>query len=303
MPTSLAPYSLLPIGAGPDYTAPVEAPHNCLFLSPRASDLGAMSASTAVPSLPVRNVQNQETSKVWRTTSAIGQYVDIVLGAAMACNALAMSGFNMSAVGVWRLRAYASADDVGGIAALDSGWQSIWPGGERHSDPAWASEVALMRIENEDAYRYWRIECSDPSVSTTKLDIGRVALGRTIQPSINCDWGGGIGFVPNDVQEPNGYGQIFTEERPTSRTMELTWSALSQRETEATAMELSRLRGMSGDLFVFLDPGEVASFHRYSMQALFTGRHDYKAQPLWAPDSDGVSRWCWGFTMNLIQKL
>lgn len=298
------PWGVMPFDAAPDEVlSRVATPENVLFLSPRDSDLATMTASTGVPSLPVTNLQNQEPSRVWRTTSAISQSVDITLAAPKACNALAVAAFNMGDAGVWRLKAYASAEDVGGVAALDSGWQSVWPAVARHADPAWGPEVALLRVDNENAYRYWRVEFSDPGAGMTYLEIGRLALGRAIQPSINCDWGGGLGFVPNDVQEPNGYGQIFTEERRTNRTMEMTWSALGKQETETTAMELSRLRGMAGDLFVFLDPGEIASFHRYSMQALFTGRHDYKAQPVWAPDSDGVSRWCWGFTMNLIQKL
>ena len=276
---------------------------NVLILNPRESDRATLMASTAVPSLPVANVQNQEPSRIWRTTSAIDQHIDFTATQPYAWNAAAMSAFVMSSSGVWRLQAFETAEDVGVTPIRDSGWQSVWPNGEKHTDPEWGAEAALLRIDNDEAYQFWRLSFSDPGAGMTKLDIGRIGIGRAIQPSINCDWEGGIGFVPNDVQEPNGYGQIFTEERPTNRTMEVTWSALGERETASTAMELSRLRGMSGDLFVFLDPGEVELFHKYSMQALFTGRHDYKARPVWAPDIDGVSRWCWGFSMSLIQKL
>lgn len=279
------------------------ASENVLFLNPRESDRATVSASTQVPSLPAANVLNQEPSRIWRSTSAIDQYIDFRATQPYAWNAAAMSAFVMSSSGVWRLQAFATADDVGVTPVRDSGWQSVWPDGEKHTDPEWGAETALLRIENDEAWQFWRLWLSDPGAGMTQLDVGRVALGRAIQPSINCDWGGGLGFAFNDVQEPNGYGQIFTEERPTNRTMDVAWSALSERETAATAMELSRLRGMSGDVFVFLDPGEVALFHKHSMQALFTGRHDYKAQPVWAPDVDGVSRWCWGFSMSLIQKL
>lgn len=302
MPTSLAPYSLLPIGVGPDYTAPVATPQNCLFLSSRDFDLATLSASTAVSSLPVENLQNQEPSKVWRTTSALGQYVDILLRSALACNVAAMSGFNMSSAGVWRLTAYAAADDVGDTAAFDSGWQSVWPGGERHSDPEWGPEVALLRADNESAYRYWRLEFSDPGAAMTHLDIGRLAVGRAAQFGINCDFGNGIAFAPNDMREPNGWGQTFTEPRPPNRIFEMTWSALGQREVHDVAMELTRLRGLGGDVFCFLDPGEIELFHKWSMQALFTGRADYKSMPLWVTDADGFVRMAWGFSLSLIQK-
>ena len=302
MPTSPAPYSVLPIGAGDPYTAPVATPGNCLFLSSRDFDLATLSASTAVSSLPVSNLQNQEPSKVWRTTSALAQYVDIVLRSALPCNIAAMSGFNMSSAGVWRLKAYATAADVGGTAAFDSGWQSVWPGGERHSDPDWGPEVAALRVENDSAYRYWRLEFSDPSAAMTHIDIGRLALGRAVQFSINCDFEGGIAFAPNDTQEPNGWGQIFTEPRPANRAFSMTWSALAQREVHNVAMELTRLRGLGGDVFCFLDPGEIELFHKWSMQALFAGRADYKSMPLWVTDSDGVVRMAWGFPLSLIQK-
>lgn len=302
MPTSPAPYSVLPIGAGDPYLAPVAVPQNCMFLSPRDFDFATLSASTAVPSLPVSNLQNQEPSKVWRTTSALGQYVDIVLRSALACDAVAMSAFNMSSAGIWRLKAYASADDIGGTAAFDSGWQSVWPGGERHSDPDWGPEVALLLVANDSAYRYWRLEFSDLSVATAHLDIGRLAIGRAARFSINADFGDGLGFAPNDTQEPNGWGQIFTEPRPSSRIFEMQWSALAQREVHDAAMELTRLRGLGGDVFYFRDPGEIELFHKWSVQALFGGRADYKSMPLWTTDSDGQLRMAWGFSLSLIQK-
>ena len=299
-----SPFGAEPYGFAPDYVAPQAVPANVLILSPRVLDLATLSASTAVSSLPVRNLQNAEPSKVWRTTSAIGQYVDIGLSSPLACNAVAMSAFNMSSAGVWRLKAYASSEDIGGVPAFDSGWQSIWPGAVRHADPEWGPEIALLRVDNEVAYRYWRIEFSDPGAGMTYLDIGRLALGRAVQFSINCDFEAGIGFVPNDVQEPNGYGQIFTDPRPyAQRQFEMTWSALAQQEASTVAMELARLRGQAGDVFCFLDPGEIDNFHRWSMQGLFSGRHQFAARPLWVTDLDGQSRSAWGFTFSFIQKL
>ncbi len=276
---------------------------NVIFLNPRDSDRATVAASTAVPSLPAANVQNQEPSRIWRTTSAINQYIDFTATQPYAWNAAAISAFVMSSSGVGRLQAFETADDVGITPIRDSGWVSVWPNGEKHVDPDWGAETALIRVENDEAWQFWRLWLSDPGAGMTKLDVGRVGIGRAIQPSINCDWGDGLGFTFNDVQESNGYGQIFTEERPTNRTMTMTWSAVGQREAANGAMELSRLRGMSGDVFVFLDPGEVALFHKLSMQGLFTGRHDYKTAPLWVTDDDGESRWAWGFSLSLIQKL
>lgn len=300
MLTNPPTYGTLPISSVPAYVA--AAPpmsERVLLLSPRDIDRATLVASSALTSLPVTNLQNQEPRKVWRSLSAVSQYVDITLDSPIACNAIAMSGFNMSAAGVWRLHGYASVSDMGVTAAVSSAWQSVWPGGLKHYDPDWGPEVALLRIENENPYLHWRIEFSDPSEATTFLDIGRLALGRAVQFSINCDIDGGIGFVPNDVAELNGYGQIFTDPRPyAQRTFDMPWTALAQDEVSAQAMELSRLRGQAGDVFCFLDPCGVSNFHLWSMQGLFTGRAQYTPRPLFV---GGMM--CWSFTFSLIQKL
>lgn len=302
MPTSLAPYSILPVGAGPDYLAPSAAPQRVMFLSPRAFDLATLSASTAVSSLPVSNLQNPEPTKVWRTTSAAEQFVDIVLPSALACNAAAMSGFTPSQTLLWRLKAYATAEDVGGDHVLDTGWRSVWPQNFKHPDPDWGPEVAVLPVYNVSAWRYWRLEFND--LGLDYIDIGRLALGRAVQFSINVDIDAGIGFVANDVQEPNGYGQIFTDPRPyAQRQFEMKWSALAQQEVGTMAMELGRLRGQAGDVFCFLDPGEIDNFHRWSMHGLFSSRHQFTAGPVWVTDLDGLMRQAWGFLFSLVQKL
>lgn len=298
-------FGVEPFGSAPAYVMPAAATaENVLILSPRVFDLATLAASTAVSSLSVTNLQNQEPTKVWRTTSAIGQYVDITLAAPLACDALAMAGFNMGAAGIWRLKAYASAGDVGGAVALDSGWQSVWPSSGKHDSPVWGPEAALLRVDNDVAYRFWRIEFSDPGAGMVSLDIGRLALGRAVQFSINCDYEAGIGFVPNDVQEPNGYGQVFTDPRPyAQRRFDMQWFGLGRKEVHNTAMELSRLRGQAGDVFIFLDPAETTRFHRWSMQALFAGQAQYVAKPFFVADDDGLSHEVWGFNFSLIQKL
>lgn len=289
----------MPIAStGQAATAVVRASENVLFLSPRDIDLATLSASTAVSSLPVANLQNQEPTKVWRTTSALDQYVDITFASPVAADAAAMAGFRKSASLLWRAKAYASAADRGGAAALDTGWQSPWPQGYMHNDPAWGPEVALMQFENDTAYQFWRVEFTDPAA--TYLDIGRLAVGPAAQFSVNPDYESAVGFVSSDVAEPNGYGQIFTDPRPyLQRQFDMPWTALGRSEANTLAMELTRLRGLAGDIFCFLDPGETEHFHRWSMQGLFTGAAKYSIRPMF----NGERGPCWGFTFAMIQKL
>ena len=153
-----------------------------------------MTASTSTSSLPVANVQNQEPTKVWRST-ALPAHVDINLGSAKAVNAAAMSGFSLTQSGLWRLRAYAAAAaaDIGGTAALDSGWRSVWPDNYKHGAPEWGPEVALLRLRNDAVYQYWRVEFAD--TGSTYIDVGRLAIGRASQFGINMDIEAGIALL------------------------------------------------------------------------------------------------------------
>ena len=300
LPIGSFPYASAALASGIPADGTAESP---LILSPRDSDLATMTASTAVSSLPVTNLQNQEPAKVWRSTSATDQYVDLVFASDVAINAVAMSAFGRSASLVWRLELYARASDVGTTAAVDSGWQSVWPQSYRHNDADFGPEVALLRVTNSALYRYARVRFSDPGVDVTYIEIGRLAVGPAIQFSVKVDVEGvGLSFVPNDTAEPNGWGQIFTDPRPAQRQFNLPWTAVGQREAVAAAGELGRLRGMGGDVFCFLEPAAVELFHKLSLQGLFVARHDFQTRPLFLTDSDGQTRQAWGFVFNLIQK-
>lgn len=306
------PIASQPIASSGASSAAATAPafEHVLLLSPRAFDLATLSASSQVSSLPVANLQNQEPAKVLRTTSAVGQYVDFAFAEPVAVNAAALTFWQrrpgvvagLSSAALWQLHLYAAAADIGVTPTKSSGWQSVWPSGFRHNSPSWGPEVALLRLDNDDAFLWGRIEITDPAAEDGRLDLGRLAAGRAVQFTVNFDQTLGVGLLPNDVQEPNGWGQIFTDPRPPNRQFDMPWTAMGQVEAMTIAAELSRLRAMGGDVFCFLEPAAVELFHTFSMQGLFTGRHDYRAQPLQVTDLDGTLRFAWGFTFSMIQK-
>lgn len=300
----VTPLGVYAYGYAPSYVSPVLTSENVLFVSPYALELAVLTASSSVSAaLAVSNLQDQDPTRVWRSVSNSNQYLDITTASLIAANSIAMAGFKNSSQGKWRWKAYPSASSrIGDYAEIfDSGLQSVWPGGFKHDDPDFGPETALLRVNNDVPFKYSRLFFFDPDVSF--FEVGRLAIDRASQFSINCDFGNGIGFQFNDVQEPNGFGGIATDPRPPNRTFDMTWSALAQIEANSVAMSLSRIRRMSGDIFCFLDPSQVELFHLWSMQALFTGRHDYKSVPMMVQDVDGIFRMAWGFTFSLIQKL
>jgi hypothetical protein len=185
--SSLAPCSTLPIGAGDAYVAPVAVPERCLFLSPRTIDQATVVASTEVTGLPGSYLADIQPAKKWRTTSKTGQYLNITLEQAEACDTAAFIASNYGPATVVRIYAAETSAALISAPSLDTGWQSPWPGGEKPVVVDWPSFVCLLQWTNVSAYKYWRIEFADPDVLLTYYDLGRVLIGPGFQPSFNVD--------------------------------------------------------------------------------------------------------------------
>ena len=272
---------------------------NILFLSPRAGDAATVTASSEVSTLPATFVQSQEPTKKWRTDGCAAEYIVFTFEAGVVTNYVAVIGHNLTSAATIRVRLADTLGDLTAAPAEDTGAVSAWPSSGKHSDEDWAHELSLVSIDNAAAYLYARIDFADAANPDGYIDVGRIALGRAWQPTVNVDLDPAISFVPIDVQEVNSYGQTFTDPRPyAQRQFDLSFSGGDQDEVHDYAMELSRLRGQAGDVIVCLDPAATTRFHRWSMQALFTGRAAFKAQPLW----NGTKQ-IWGFSASLIEKL
>lgn len=279
-----------------------------LLLSPYISDKSTVTASSQITTLPGSNVLNQEPSKVWRSEGAVDQYIDITLPHVVAANAIAFSWpfESLTSSALCRWQGFASLADVGVTPAFDTNWVSVWPGpdGFKHSDPEWGFETGLARVVNEEAYRFYRFWLTDPDNTTGYLDLSRIAINRAMQFKLNPRIDGDISFIPLDIQEPNGYGQIFTDPRPyQQRQFTIVWSALNETTVRRDVMELTRLRGQAGDLYIFLNPAAVDDFHMKSMQAVFENAHKFSPTTTFMTDDDGESKMGWSFTLTLDQKL
>ncbi len=297
-------YGVLPIATTPIATAPYSSPaaaafEKCLFLSPALSDAGTITASSSMGALAAANMQNPEPTKKWRG-SGTTHTLTIILARPAECSALAMIGHNFSAEAVWRLKGAVDATTfAAGDLLVDTGWQSVWPATGKPLLDSWPHRLCLLRWAAAGAGTYWQVEIVDPDNTAGYVEAGRLMLGVAWQPAYNVDVDPSFGFVPLDVQESTPYGQTFTDPRPwAQRRVALTFSAGNQDDIHDYAMELARLRGQAGDVVFCLDPAEGIRFHQWSLQCLFSGGAEFKAQPMW----DGANQ-VWGFTANLIEKL
>lgn len=285
------PYAGAPYAAAPIGVAPVVAPSVAqafLLLSPRDSDLATMTASTEVVGAEVRKLQTRQPSEVWRSTSAVPQYIDVMFPYPVAANAMALVASNAGPLGMVRVHAataYALLDVAPGV---DTGLRSLWPGGIKPNVPDWPVHTCLLQWTNENPYQFWRVTILDGGSVLTYHEAGRLVLGRAFQPSINFDYGGTpLGYASVDVQAQTPYGRTFTDRRTASapRVFELSVYSLNKREAFDGLGEIQRTRGLWGDVICALDPGERTDFHRFTMQGVFTSAAAYTLPPVF--DRDG----------------
>lgn len=265
-----------PFGVAP-YAPPIATSENVLVLTPRESDAATLSASSEASGLPATNLQNMQPAKKWRSNGTTSATLSLTLAAPLAANALALVAHNLSSMGLVRVRGATVLANITAAPDVDSLWQSAFPAGIKPTVPSWPCFTSLVRWTAGAECLYWQVDILDPSGTLTYLEAGRLALGIAWQPSLNFDLGGNpLGFDPVDVQTVTPYGRTFTDGRGVApRLFELTFFALDRREAFDGLYELQRLRGMSGDLIVCLDPAEVTDFHRYTVQGVFADKAAY----------------------------
>lgn len=285
-------FGALPIGLYPFGGAPLAAAvaaasfERIIMLSPWDSDAAALSATQEIATLPVANLQDYRPRKVYRS-GAPEAYVTASFAEAIAANMLAIR-HTMTAAGVFRVWLADTVANTILSPAVDTGWQSVWPATGKPALPNWPSFSSALRWSNDALYPAARIGFADPGASS--FDIGRLALGRYWQPTINVDWNPTLAYAPRDVQVETDYGQVFTDRRQASagRGFRLAFQALNKREVMDGLNELIRLRGLWGDVFVFLDL-DAADFQKLSMQAVFTTPTEHQIVPYFDTDGDMIA--------------
>lgn len=300
MPTSPAPYSVQPVGAGDPYLAPVAVPQNCLFLSSRTIDRATVVAGTEVTGLPASYLADIQPAKKWRTTGKTGQYLNITLDQGDSCDTAAFIAPNFGASTVVRIYAAETADALLAAPALDTGWQSPWPGGEKPALLDWPVFVCVVRWPNTAAYKYWRVEFADPGLLLAYYDLGRILLGPGFQPSFNVDINPAIGLQSPDAQSRTPFARTYTDPRgAASRRLTLPFSAVNHDDLVASLFELQRYCGLARDFVFTLDPAAVGrNTPLYTLQALFADQAQFEAQPWWDRDAQ-----LWRTALTLTEPL
>jgi hypothetical protein len=153
-------------------------------------DRATLTASSASPSLPVKNLQDQQRTKKWRTTGCAEEHVDIDFGAVKPANALALIQHNLTYDGQITITAGSSPGASDLFSQTWPAWEPLFGFGEGGSGvhglggyltPAEVETyfpAGTMRLIyfDEVRARYWRITLADAGAPDGWLEAGRLIL-------------------------------------------------------------------------------------------------------------------------------
>lgn len=208
-------------------------------------DDATLTTDSEVSTLPASNVQDTHVAKAWHTAAGVkSAYLIFDLGSSLACAAVAVLGTNLTSTATIQIRASDADATVTGTLLYDSG--SISAGVDNDYG-------AIYKSFASQAARYWRIDFADASVPDN-LQIGRVFLGPTWQPSVNMELGASWHFKDDSPVEKSWGGQTFPDPRPQTRIIEFTLGFMEEAEMVSNALALARRNGRVKDLLVIPDP-------------------------------------------------
>lgn len=276
-------YGSLPIGAVASAENPTARRARIAVLSPADFDAATLVATSQQESLPIANVQNQRPKKVWRSLG-IEEYVNVTHLVPVAPNLLVINAHRMSGQGVARVWLAPTIPETISAPAFDTGWQSVWPVGGKPALPSWPSFISAIPFPNTGNYLCARIGLADPGSPDGFIQVGRMSLGRYWQAEFQSyDFNGTpLAYVPKDIQTETDSGAIFTDRRARSagRRFQLQITAETKASVIEGIDEITRLHGMWGDVFVFLDlNARGIEFQKSSMQGLFTAPAEHQIVP------------------------
>lgn len=255
---------------------------NALFLSPKWSDAGTMTASSERGLLAVEHVQTMDPTQVWRATGCASEWLAWDFGEGVIADAAIIVAHNLSSTATLRLRLAGTEADVTADPAVDSGAVSAWPTSGKPSLSDWPAWLSLVRATNPLAYRYGRLDIADPDNPAGYIEIGRLMAGPAFVPEINVDVSPSLGLITPDEAGRTPFGRAYGDNRgPAARTLQLPMSAIDEDEMGGQLFELKRYCGLARDFAFCLDPAATTRFHRYSGQFRFGALAPFQAQPFW----------------------
>lgn len=224
--------------------------------------------------LPLSNLQDPLLSKVARTDSNLSVDFDLDIGSRKTLTFVALLNHNMTTNGTWRVRI--GNDDTFASTLYDSGTIDIWTQNETLGSSPWGAfpfngisnvddgNFGFILLDTAVYARYIRIDLNDSGNSAGYIQAGRLIVDAPFRPAVNPVYGLSLGYVNPSTKRRSRGGQPWVDRLPQYRQMTIPFAAIRETQAYGSLYELDRQAGISGDVFVMLDPDDITNRHRQS---------------------------------------
>jgi len=223
--------------------------------------LSAANGTTFENSLPLNNLKIYNNARLARCSTPSEA---VVLGgwdSARAISACVLWRHNLSSGAIWRLELFSGVGQTGDTI-YDSGEESaidtkalnelewgvdplgatVFTGWRLRYSPLWFERVSA---------RSFRLTLQDPE--STHIDVGRLYLGRYLEPRINMSYGHSLGWQESTSQYRTAGGSLFSDSQEPYRVLNFSLDWLSEVD-RGLWLEGVRLVGLRKDVFISLYP-------------------------------------------------
>lgn len=175
-----------------------------------------LTSSTENVNFPLSNLKNILRSKRFRTISNTTQSITIDMGSAKDVDSVillfAKEG-NLTFSGSEVITIQANATDVWTTPSID---QVMTLSQYRQ---------ASHYFSTTESYRYWRVTITDPSSSSSYIELGKIVIGKSLD--IQCAQNGFImAYDDNTKRQTNDYGTAYADIFPVIKTMNIDYNVL-----------------------------------------------------------------------------
>lgn len=208
------------------------------------TDAAILTAGSEIVTLPGANVQQPHLSRKWHTAAGVkSSHLLYDMGSSVARSILAVLGTNLTPTATYRVRASDVDPTATGTLLLDTG---VLAAGVK------TGYGAIYKAFAATTASYWRVDLADAGVASN-LQIGRVVLAPTWQPSVNMelDWRV-TAMDPSEVEDSYG-GQTYADVRPQRRVLSFSLDFMEEAEMYGNAFALARSAGIVRDVLAIPD--------------------------------------------------
>jgi hypothetical protein len=238
---------------------------NCIILYDFVSDLAVLSGGSWMVGLPLANVQDERVHILARSTDLdlANTQMAIALPWAHPVVAVVLDDTNMTAQALFRVRGFQDAAHI--TMLYDSDWLPIVepmpfgsiPYGNPYLYDGMTDDRGLGLIHvlpSALLARYWTIELDDQDNAAGVLDIGRLVIGKSVQPSINYGLGAGLSFGNNTMSATTlSGGKVFWKRR-NPRVTRFSFDHLEEAEAFLGFYDMNVTAGYDGQVFFIPNP-------------------------------------------------